>query len=66
MGKKQELPVEKVNRLTRELSVALDDWLGGEFMALVLPASRVTGSPATYANIDSLKSSLNDQARRAA
>lgn len=66
MGKKRELPVDKVNRLARELSVALDEWTDGKFMGLVLPASRSSGSPVMYANIDSLKRSMDDHAARAA
>lgn len=35
-----ELPIDRITRLSHELSAALDDYQQGEFMAMVLPAAR--------------------------
>lgn len=60
-----ELPVERVNRLSRELSDALNEWMDGEFMAVVLPATRGNGYPIMFGNIDNQKEAIAHQAGRA-
>ncbi len=47
----KEFPVEKVNRLASELGEALNEWMGGEYMACVQPSHSVKGSPVAYRNI---------------
>lgn len=60
-----ELPVERVNRLSRELSEALNEWMDGEFMAVILPATRGNGYPIMFGNIDNQKEAIAHQAGRA-
>jgi|GEM_PF-6194169 len=60
-----ELPVERVNRLSRELSEALGEWMDGEFMAVILPATRGNGYPIMFGNIDNQKEAIAHQAGRA-
>lgn len=60
-----ELPVERVNRLSRELSEALGEWMDGEFMAVILPAKRGNGYPIMFGNIDNQKEAISHQAGRA-
>ncbi|MGW6778301.1 hypothetical protein ACWF50_09645 [Brucella pseudogrignonensis] len=60
-----ELPVERVNRLSRELSEALNGWMDGEFMAVILPATRGNGYPIMFGNIDNQKEAIAHQAGRA-
>lgn len=38
-----ELPVDQVERLARELSEALPQWVNGQFMAMVYPAGDIRG-----------------------
>ncbi|QGA56889.1 hypothetical protein [Brucella sp. 2280] len=60
-----ELPVERINRLSRELSEALNEWMDGEFMAVILPANRGNGYPIMFGNIDNQKEAIAHQAGRA-
>ncbi len=60
-----ELPVERINRLSRELSEALNEWMEGEFMAVILPANRGNGYPIMFGNIDNQKEAIAHQAGRA-
>ncbi|WKT91483.1 hypothetical protein QYR01_06820 [Brucella anthropi] len=62
---KNEFPVERVNRLSRELSEALGEWMDGEFMAVILPATRGNGYPIMFGNIDNQKEAIAHQAGRA-
>lgn len=39
----KELPVDRVERLARELSDALSHWANGQFMAMVFPAGDIRG-----------------------
>lgn len=64
-GRATELPVERVNRLSRELSEALNGWMDGEFMAVILPATRGNGYPIMFGNIDNQKEALEVMAGRA-
>lgn len=62
---KNELPVDRVDRLAKELAAALNDWADGEFMAVVLPSSRGGDFPIMFGNIKSQKDAIEYQARRA-
>lgn len=42
-ARESELPVDRVDRLARELSEALPQWFNGQFMAMVYPAGDVRG-----------------------
>lgn len=64
-GGATELPVERVNRLSRELSEALNGWMDGEFMAVILPSTRGNGYPIMFGNIDNQKEALEVMAGRA-
>ncbi len=66
MSKTTELPVDKVDRLAKELSAALDEWMDGQFMGVILPASRGGDFPIMFGNIKSQKEAMEYQARRAA
>nr|WP_314089364.1 hypothetical protein [uncultured Shinella sp.] len=46
----EELPVDRINRLSWELSAALDEWKGGSFQAMILPASQ-GGHTVMFTNI---------------
>lgn len=46
-----ELPIDRITRLSHELSDALNDWLDGRFMAMVLPSSR-GGRTVMFQNTD--------------
>ncbi|MFC4624234.1 hypothetical protein ACFO1V_03160 [Daeguia caeni] len=61
-----EYPVEKVNRLARELSQALDEWMEGEFMAVILPKSRSNGHSVQFGGIDAQKQAIAVMAAQAA
>ncbi|WP_192798158.1 hypothetical protein [Brucella intermedia] len=57
--------MERVNRLSRELSEALNEWMDGEFMAVILPATRCNSYPIMFGNIDNQKEAIAHQAGRA-
>lgn len=61
-----EYPVEKVNRLSRELSEAMTEWMDGEYMAVILPSTRGNDYPIMFGNINSQKEAIAYQAGRAA
>ncbi|WP_146198918.1 hypothetical protein [Falsochrobactrum shanghaiense] len=60
-----ESPVMRVNRLSRELSEALNQWMDGEFMAVILPATRGNGYPIMFGNIENQREAIAYQAGRA-
>lgn len=62
---KNELPVDRVDRLAKELADALNDWLDGEFMAVILPSSRGGDFPIMFGNIKSQRETIAHQAGRA-
>ncbi|MBE0562088.1 MAG: hypothetical protein IH622_14900 [Ochrobactrum anthropi] len=62
---KNELPVDRVDRLAKELAEALNDWMAGEFMAVILPTSRGGDFPIMFGNIKSQREAIAHQAGRA-
>jgi len=61
----RELPVDRVDRLAKELAEALNDWMAGEFMAVILPTSRGGDFPIMFGNIKSQREAIAYQAGRA-
>ncbi|MGB3348305.1 MAG: hypothetical protein WBA85_06020 [Brucella anthropi] len=60
-----KLPVDQLNDLANSMSDALDEWQGGEFMAVILPRSRSKGWPVMFGSVKSQQDLISQQAANA-
>ena len=65
LGSKMKLPVDQLNDLSQSLADALDEWQGGEYMAVILPRSRSHGWPVMFGSIKSQQDMIAEKAKEA-